>query len=468
MKKFILLLVTSISLLNYNFGQGKYYKKVEEIVSWQPPTNTISGSSFTATIRIVHDVFFGDATEQHVIGRFKLGSTVIYKNQVINTSNLPEDVIKKFKLNSAKIAYDIKNNQNEIVCTKTIGNVIDIDMAGSPAWSKIFPGLTAEQAKDLFKSGYSIVNVRILDASVSIPNLDAYVTGKTTAQNTPTTPNNTTTNNYWEEVAYQRNGDTIFINKSNGQKTYFIVCKENTSNNTNSYQPNGGSNDLPNLPIATNYYIPRFSAESASYCLKFKWTACPNLGKSITIMPDGSINQDLQPEIAYVIIQYRKKGDLVWTTLKGNGNCVIPFSAYIEPNVEPCTVYEYRGMAVYENKTMSEMSGVGNISTQCFAPFNLRAENVSVNTLSLNFRVQMSSTGSIFLNSDCNTKGKETYVVEYSSNGMQWESFEYVNGKLVIQNLQPATNYQVRVRSKYANNKLSAYSNVITVQTKAQ
>ena len=466
MKKSILLLVIITCLLNCSFGQGKYYKKVEETVSWQPPANTITGASFTATVRIVHDVFFGDATEQHVIGKFKLGSTVIYKNQPINTNTLPESIINKFKLNSAKIAYDIKNNQNNIVSTKTIANVIDMDMAGSPAWSKLFPGLSAEQAKDLFKNGYSIVNVRILEASVSIPDLDEFITGKTTSQNTTST----ITNNYWEEVAYRRKGDTVFIKQSNGQTTYFIVCKEKNSNNYNSssLQTNSGNNGLPNLPIATNYYMPKFSAETATYCLRFNWNACPNLGTPIMMMPDGSIKQDLQPEIAYVIIQYRKRGDVNWTTLQGIGSCVIPFSSYVETNVEPCTVYEFRGQAVYDNKTMSEMSGISNIATQCFAPFNLKAENSSTNSISLSFRVQQHASSWLFVDKSCHINGTETYIIEYSTNGMQWDSFEYIKGNLVIQNLQPLTNYQVRMRRKYHNNKLSAYSNIITVKTKAQ
>ncbi len=458
------------------FSQGKYYKKVEEVVNWVPPANAVKDVAFSATVIIVHDAFFGDATEKHVAGKFQLGSYVLYKGQKINTANLPEAVRKEFKLNYVNLAYDIKNKAGNIVSTKTVSTVISMDMAGSPAWNKMFPGLSAEQAKDLYKTGYSIVNIRFTGVSVSMPNLDSYVTGNTgnngsggvkpPANENPPPASSDYTGINWEEAAYRRSGDTVFIRKQNGNIEKYIMCGNNTVINIFNNNNTGGSDELPNLPLSRNCMTPVFSAEASAYCIRFKWTACPNLGRGIMVKPDGSIVQNLDPEIKEVYIQYRKQGDVAWKTLKARGGCVIPNSALAELFVEPCTRYEFRGQAVCEDNTMSSMSGIGSVSTQCYAPGSLRAENITTTSVTIGFMIAANNINAIFLDNKCDKNGYETYIVEYSTDGMSWDSFEYVSGGLKINNLQPDTNYKVRIKRKYSNGKFSTYSGVLTFKTK--
>ncbi len=432
------------------------------MVSWNPPISNKNDAAFNVTVKIKLDAFFGDPTETYVAVNYKLGSYVIYKGQKIYTSTLPEDIKKKITFYSVDIAFDIQNNQGKIVSTKTVGNVVTNDFPGSPNWDKMFPGLSAQAAKDLYKAGYSIVNVRITKASLSVPNLDEYVTGGVKP------PTNTDATIDWEQVQYARKGDSVFIKKANGTILKYKICSSGSSstNNGNNNNGNGGNTNSgslnPNLPINQQCITPTISAEAATYCLKFMWSSCPNVG-----IPMTSEGKPLAkyPEYKYVIIQYRKQGDTQWKSLKGPGGCVLPKNALTETGVEPCTRYEYRIQAICDDNTMSEMSTTGSITTNCAAPNTLRAVNISSTSVDITFLITNRTASAIFSNT-CHENKYEAYTVEYSSDsGMTWNTFDYTNGGLKITNLQPDTNYRVRMKTKFSNGKYSVYSSTINFRT---
>ncbi len=58
------------------------------------------------------------------------------------------------------VTVDIYDGSSK-VSTKTFSNLISMDISGSPDWSAAFPGLNAEQAKDLYKKGFTIKNAQL-------------------------------------------------------------------------------------------------------------------------------------------------------------------------------------------------------------------------------------------------------------------------------------------------------------------
>jgi hypothetical protein len=456
-----LLLATTLLIASFSSAQNnKYLTKAEQIVNWNPDeTANKTDVAFSGTVRVTLDVFFGDPTEQHVAGKYQVGSYVIYKGQKIYTSSLPADVKAKIKISSVDIAYDIQNKSGTVVSTKKATTVLDFDMAGSPNWKDMFPGLSAEQAKQLFKDGFSIVNVRITKANVSVPNLDAYVNG---GVKPPTSSPNTNNNLNFEQVGYVQQGDSIFIKTSNGNILRYKICSGNpVQNGGNNSGGNYGGGNNSNVPVSGTCMTPNISAEAATYCIKFKWSSCPSIGATMT--SDGKM-LGKNPEYSYVIIQYRKKGDVYWKSLKGRGGCVLPTSEYIESGVEPCTQYEFQIQAFCDNNTASQVSTMGTVTTACFAPVQVTATDIAQTSVGINFRRTVSNAA-IFSNT-CWENGYEDYVVEYSSDGgMNWKSFNYHSGGLKIYNLDSGTNYKVRLKTKFSNGKFSVYSNVVSFTT---
>lgn len=457
----LLLLFSLLFLFTTATGQNKYRTVFQEPVNYVPPAGAKNDAAFSVTVKVVLDVFFGDATEQHIAGNYKPGDHVIYKGTRISTAGLPQSVKDKIKISSVDIAYDIQNKNGDIVSTKTQGTVLSFDMAGSPSWKDVFPGLSAEQAKQLYRDGFKIVNVRVTRANVTLPNLDEYM-GTGTGAGGGSTGTGSGGQVNWEQVGYAKDGNKVLIRHANGSITTHIICGSEEGGGAGGGNTNtGGGSGNGNVPTSKDCITPNISADASTYCIKFKWSGCVNLGK--TMREDGTM-PGVVPEYEYVIIQYRKQGDPNWKSLKGHGGCVIPNSQLIEGGLEPCTRYEYRIQAFCENGTASAVSTSGSITTACPPPSTVRVTGVTANTATLSLLISY-GTNAIFGNA-CHKTGYEVYVVEYSADGgMTWSSFDYQGGGLKISGLKPNTNYRARIKTKFPNGKFSVYTSVVNFKT---
>ncbi len=413
---------------------GPYTKVVEERVTWEPGAGK-NGPAMTVLIRIKHDAFFGDANESYIAGKYELGSYVMYKGQRINTASLPEEVKAKIKFNSVNICFDIKSKETgKIVSTKCKGTVMGSDFPGSPNWDKMFPGLSADQAKALYKSGYDIVNIRVTELSYSLPNLDPYLNGAVPG-NTPVTNQPLS----WQTVGYAKKGDTIFIRFSDGRIEKQVICGSSTGTQ------GGGSADGETLVTGnSNCPPPSFGLDGSpkNYCVSFIWS-CP----AITNQMNGNEFRQLGFTYNYTLFEYRKEGDLTWKSDKRNGCGVI--ERYSIFGLEPCTRYEVRMRASCSNGAMSDYSNIFRFETACTIPGTISFPQITSNSAEINYRVQ---------GSDCYKNGYEVTIVEYTTNGMQWNELEHKGGKLTLGSLQPGTRYRVRLKTRYPNGKFSRYS----------
>ncbi len=452
-KVFFFLLITLIGNSYLATAQSKFKREASERINWTPPEGAQQGAEASAQIKIIYDAFFGDPTRNHLAGNFKLGSYVIYNGQKIAVSSLPASVVSQIKFSSPDIAYDIYNSQNQLVCTVTDANVLSNDMAGSPAWGKLFPGLTAEQAKDLYRAGFSIKNIRLTQVRVQLPNLSAYVSG--TSPSNPGSPN-TAPKQQYENVGYRKSGDTIWIQYSNGRIERYLVC--NSSNQQEGSSTAEGSSNTPKGPINKKCIQPRVSITKAAYCVELKWTACPNFGKGF--------GAEMQPEIQSVFIQYRTLGSGNWITVKAPGGCMLPSSAYGIKQLDPCTKYEFKVQYACQDGTMSESTESIVVSTECPRPFNLRTTNIGKNKATLSFFRSSNPMGAFtMMNSDCSNNALESYLVAYSSDGMNWKEFTYTSGGMELNNLEADKNYQVKVAIRFPNGKLGPFSDVLRFRT---
>jgi hypothetical protein len=433
MRFYVLLLLLFTGFASSYARFGIYTKVAEERVAWEPAEGK-NGPAITVLVRVKHDAFFGDANESHIAGKYELGSYVVYKGQRINTASLPDEVKAKIKFSSVNICYDIKSKATgKIVSTKCKGTVMTSDFPGSPNWDKMFPGLSADEAKALYKSGYDIVNIRVTDLSYFFPNLDAYVNGATTG-NTPA-PNQ---NLSWQTVGYARKGDTIFIKFSDGRIEKQVICNSTTVTET------GGTTGTE-TPVKGNSACPappfQLEATPKNYCATFSWT-CPQVSNTMI----GTEFKQLGFTYNDVWFEYRKEGDRLWKTEKFGG-CII--MRYTLTGLEPCTRYEVRMRASCSNGTMSEYSNILRFETDCTAPGTISFPQVTSTSAKLNYRVQ---------GSDCYKNGYEVNIVEYTTTGMQWTEVEHKGGELILTPLQPGTRYRVRLKTRYSNGKFSRYS----------
>ncbi len=218
------------------YAQTKSYKTIAQpTVTYTPKGSEKNAVAFTCVINIKHDAFFGDANELIYHSNFKPGNYFYYAGKRYNMVDLSPELRDKLRISSLDVCYDIQNSGGNIVSTKCHSTVMSSDFAGSPAWKDMFPGLSAEEAKALYKAGYQIVNVRITRASINFPNgmfdwaktangtaIDPNEGGSGNGGYTPAPVQNIPIN--WAKVDYYRNGDTIFIKQANGSIERYIIC----------------------------------------------------------------------------------------------------------------------------------------------------------------------------------------------------------------------------------------------------
>ncbi|SFT54518.1 hypothetical protein SAMN05216474_1221 [Lishizhenia tianjinensis] len=178
MKNILISLLLLMSL--YAFGQeGKYKQELSSQTNY-----TEGANSGTVNIKVVFDVFFGEPT---VAAIAKLESF---------------EGCKPYTLNLSVDIYDGARK----VSTRTFTNLISFDVKSSPDWDEIFPGLSEEQAKDLYKRGFSIRNPRMVDLKFedcASNTEDAQSTGASTNSSSVNAQENTGTSNSSEETKAQ-------------------------------------------------------------------------------------------------------------------------------------------------------------------------------------------------------------------------------------------------------------------------
>jgi hypothetical protein len=241
----IIFILVLVSTAGYLRAQSKSYKVEEQKDIYYQPTNQ-KGAAGTIAVKIVYDVFFGDPTIKAMAGKFRYGDYFYYNNQRYAFSSLPEEIRKKFRLSLTDVCYDISDGSKVIVSNVCKKNLMDWDMAGSPNWSDVFPGLSAQQAKEVFKKGFSITNIRISGASFNYPSdLSKYITAAG-IYNGPGNNNTGSTDlpatDTWEAVKYFRKGDSVFILHNNGTLESIYACGTASSGNQNGGQSGNTGN----------------------------------------------------------------------------------------------------------------------------------------------------------------------------------------------------------------------------------
>lgn len=121
-------------------GQDKYKKVYQTTIDYQKEEHTGS-----LRFKCVFDAFFGEPTEKAMV-------------EVLSHDGCEPSVID--------VSVDIYSG-NTKVSTKTFTNLISFDVSGSPSWGDLWPGVSAERVKELYKNGYTIRNARLASASFS-------------------------------------------------------------------------------------------------------------------------------------------------------------------------------------------------------------------------------------------------------------------------------------------------------------
>ena len=233
--------------------------------------------------------------------------------------------------------------------------------------------------------------------------------------------------------------------------------EDNSNGNTTSGSA-GNSSGNKNLPCPT--YSFKFSSTPAYNCVALEWWALST--KTNKMDAAGNFSQSSNPEAKSFTIQFRKEGDISWTSERRDNT---GRNVHLLKGLDACTKYEVRLITICNNNTVSNPSNIVRFTTACTKPGVLSIENITSSRAKItNARLTAVVTY------PCNSAAKtQIRIVEYKTNTGSWEEVICNAGSPCFLNaLQPATTYRVRSRYKYGDNLYSNYTNEVSFTTKGQ
>ena len=132
----------------------------ESTLDWVPPAGQ-DGVEATVQVRIVYNTYLGEPT-QRATARATLGNRLVYQGESYTRQQLGSREFDKAEFGLINVEADIFHNGVRI-STVRHNNLISGDIAGSPDWDEVFPGVSEERARQAFRDGFQIRNIRLVD-----------------------------------------------------------------------------------------------------------------------------------------------------------------------------------------------------------------------------------------------------------------------------------------------------------------
>lgn len=212
--------------------------------------------------------------------------------------------------------------------------------------------------------------------------------------------------------------------------------------------------EINNQPCPT--YGFKFDAPSYN-CVALEWWSLSK--KTNMVDAAGNFKQSSDPEAKSFTIEFRKQGDIYWTSGKreNNGQNVHTLSG-----LDACTKYEVRLTSICNNNAVSAPTDIARFTTACNKPGNLTVENITINSAKVSTERLTAS-----ITHPCSSEASnQIAIIEFKSNTGTWNEVICNSGAPCFLNgLSSGTVYRVRARFKYGNNLYSNYTNEVSFST---
>lgn len=225
-----------------------------------------------------------------------------------------------------------------------------------------------------------------------------------------------------------------------------------TGNTVNS----GNSNDNKSKVCPT--YGFKFSNNNPSYnCVALEWWSLST--KTNMVDASGNFKQSTDPQARSFTIEFRKQGDVYWTTEKRANSGK---NTHTISGLDACTKYEVRLFTMCDNNQVSAPTNIIRFTTACTKPGNLSVENITNNSA----KVSSERLTALFTSPCSSSSNTQIRIIELKTNTGTWQEVICNSGSpCVLSALSPGTIYRVRARYKYGNKLYSNYTNEISFTT---
>lgn len=194
-------------------------------------------------------------------------------------------------------------------------------------------------------------------------------------------------------------------------------------------------------------------------CVALAWWSLSTKVNSVDAK--GNFKQSGNAEPKYFIIEFRRQGEIYWTTDRRDNT---GRNVHTLNGLDACTQYEVRLTADCGNNNISNSSNIVRFKTACNMPGKLSVENITFNSAKISSQRLTAS-----ITHPCSsTASTQIRIIEYKSTNGIWEEVICNSGSPCFLNaLIPGMVYRVRARYKYGENLYSNYTNELSFTTKS-
>lgn len=147
-------------------AQSQDYKKTyNQTINYK--TGNKNGKNINLDFACKYDAFFGEPLFSSRTKVVSEGDFVMYNGKKYYRSEIGDEIFDKIEIGLVNVSFDIYQGSNKIT-TVSLDNEISVSfIPGSPEWNNMWPGVSEERAKEIWKQGYSIKNARLYDVKFS-------------------------------------------------------------------------------------------------------------------------------------------------------------------------------------------------------------------------------------------------------------------------------------------------------------
>lgn len=159
-----ILLLTLLLITNYSISQ-EYEKTYNQNINYN--TGTKDGKDVNLDFACKYDIFFGEPLFSSRTKVVSEGDFVVYNGKKYYRNEIGDEVFDKIEIGLINVSFDIYQGNRKIT-TVFLNNEISVSfIPGSPEWDEMWPGVSEETVKKIWKEGYSIRNARLYDVKFS-------------------------------------------------------------------------------------------------------------------------------------------------------------------------------------------------------------------------------------------------------------------------------------------------------------
>lgn len=155
-----LTIILSIVFCTNIFAQ-KYEKTYRQNINYN--TGNQNGKDLVLDFACKYDAFMQEPLFSSRTKIISEGDFIVFNGQKYFRNEIGNELFDKIEIGLVNVSFDIYQGSIKITTVSLSNEIAASFIPGSPEWDEMWPGISGERVKEIWKEGYSIRNARLYD-----------------------------------------------------------------------------------------------------------------------------------------------------------------------------------------------------------------------------------------------------------------------------------------------------------------